>query len=323
MFAPLTLAVLLAFVLALALGRPMIGFLTRWKLGQIIREEGPESHKAKAGTPSMGGWIILIPALVAAAILTPMHGELLLLAFAILGNAFVGWLDDYLIVKKRSNKGLLPRYKMLGQLLVAGAFAGGLYWMGHGTRVLLPFTHGQGSLDLSYAYYALAIFIMVGTTNAVNLTDGLDGLCAGTVAIALLGLGLALYTYAHFATLPGALVLVAALIGGCLGYLWYNWHPAQVFMGDTGSLGLGGAVAGLAIVGHLELWLIPIGAVFIAETLCVMLQVAYFKRTGGKRLFKMSPLHHHFELSGWKETKVVGRFYLVGAAGALLAIALL
>ena len=322
MFVPYSLALLAAALLAIAMGRPFIELIKRWKLGQIIREEGPASHHAKAGTPSMGGWIILAPALLVTAVLTPMRGEVLLLTLAILGYTFVGWLDDYLIVKKRHNKGLSAKQKLAGQILVAIGFAVGLHLLGHGTAVILPFTNGTGMLELGWAYYALLVFILVGTTNAVNLTDGLDGLAAGTVAIALAGLTLALAAYGHFPHLAGVQVLLWAVEGGCLGFLWYNSHPAQVFMGDTGSLGLGAVVAGAAILGKLEFWLIPLGAVFIAETLSVMLQVAYFKRTGGKRLFKMSPLHHHFELSGWKETKVVSRFYLAGAASALLAIAL-
>jgi phospho-N-acetylmuramoyl-pentapeptide-transferase len=322
MFVPYSLALLAAAFFAIAMGRPFIEYLKRWKLGQIIREEGPESHKAKSGTPSMGGWIVLGPALVVTAVATRLPAEVILLSLVILGYAFVGWLDDYLKVKKRHNKGLSAKQKMVGQILVALGFGVGLHLLGHGTSVILPFTNGQGLLELGWFYYALLVFVMVGTTNAVNLTDGLDGLAAGTVAIALAGLTLVLSSYSHFANLGGVQILLWATIGGCLGFLWYNCHPAQVFMGDTGSLGLGAVVASAAVMGKLEFWLIPLGAVFIAETLSVMLQVAYFKRTGGKRLFKMSPLHHHFELSGWKETKVVSRFYLAGAASALLAIAL-
>jgi phospho-N-acetylmuramoyl-pentapeptide-transferase len=319
---PYSLALLSAALLAIAMGRPFIGYLQRWKLGQIIRAEGPQSHHAKAGTPSMGGWIILAPALVVTAIATKLPPEVALLSLVVLGYTLVGWLDDYLIVKKRHNKGLSAKQKLGGQFLVAIAFAVGLHFLGHGTAVILPFTNGQGLWELGWFYYALLVFIMVGTTNAVNLTDGLDGLAAGTVAICLAALTLVLGTYSHFANLGGVQLMLWAVIGGCLGFLWYNSHPAQVFMGDTGSLGLGAVVAGAAILGRLEFWLIPLGAVFIVETLSVMAQVAYFKRTGGKRLFKMSPLHHHFELSGWKETKVVSRFYLAGAASALLAIAL-
>jgi phospho-N-acetylmuramoyl-pentapeptide-transferase len=312
----LMLAILVAMGLAIAMGRPYIGYLAQWKLGQIIRVEGPESHHAKAGTPSMGGWLILAPLVATLAVFQVKTPLVWVLAAVILGYAFVGWLDDYLIVKKRSNKGLAPRQKLAGQFLVGCAFAAALWYFGRGTAVLVPFTHQP--LDLGPLYYPLIVFIMVGSTNAVNLTDGLDGLAASTVAIALAGLAACLGALAYQ---PDLLILVMAVIGGCLGFLWFNWHPAQVFMGDTGSLGLGAAFAGAAALGRLELWLVPLGLVFIAETLSVMIQVAYFKRTGGKRFFKMSPLHHHFELSGWKETKVVGRFYLTGMILALLTVA--
>lgn len=311
-------AVLVAMALAMAMGRPYIGYLAQWKLGQIIRVEGPESHQAKAGTPSMGGWLILAPLLVTLAVFRVHTPLVWVLAAVVIGYAFVGWLDDYLIVKKRSNKGLAPHQKLAGQFLVGVGFAAALWYFGRGTAVMVPFTHQL--FDLGVFYYPLIVFIMVGTTNAVNLTDGLDGLAASTVAIALAGLAACLGALAFQ---PDLLILVMAVIGGCLGFLWFNWHPAQVFMGDTGSLGLGAAVAGAAALGRLELWLIPLGLVFIAETLSVMIQVAYFKRTGGKRFFKMSPLHHHFELSGWKETKVVGRFYLTGIILALLTVAVL
>lgn len=317
---PYCLAGLTAAALALALGRPYIAYLTSWKIGQVIREEGPQSHHAKSGTPSMGGWLILIPALVVGLAMAPRQAECWLYGAVIAGYALVGWLDDYLIIKKRSNKGLGARQKLAGQILVAGLFGIGLWWLGHGTSVRLPFSGGQGLLDLGPFYYALLVFVMVGTTNAVNLTDGLDGLAAGTVAIALAGLAWLLLAFGQLAQPAGIVVLLMAMVGGCLGFLWYNCHPAQVFMGDTGSLGLGAAVAGAAVLGRLEFWLIPLGAVFIVETLSVIAQVAYFKRTGGKRLFKMSPLHHHFELSGWKETQVVSRFYLAAIACATLAV---
>ena len=318
--APL-LALLATLAAGLLAGKPYIAFMQQWKLGQIIRDEGPQSHQKKSGTPSMGGWLILAPALLVLPVFGVRAPEVWLLAGTILGYTMVGWLDDYLIIKKRSNKGLSPRHKLLGQFAIGVFFAVGLGALGHGTTLLLPVTHTV--VDLNWGYYALLVFIMVGTSNAVNLTDGLDGLASGTVAIALAGLALAFLAYMHAPYQGDTLVLIAALIGGCLGFLWYNCHPAEIFMGDTGSLGLGAAVAGVAVLGHMELWLIPLGAIFIAETLSVIIQVWYFKRTGGKRFFKMSPLHHHFELSGWQETQVVGRFYLAGTVLALLTVALL
>lgn len=309
------LATLVACLLAIWAGGPVIAALARFKLGQVIRTEGPQSHHAKAGTPSMGGVLIGGAGLAASLAFAPWRPELALLLGVVTAYGAIGWLDDYMIVKKRTNKGLSPRHKLAGQFLVAVAFALGLRLLGHGTALTLPV--GHGTLELGIAYDLLVVFIMVGATNAVNLTDGLDGLAAGTVAVAVAALALSLYRHAPEAA--WALPVAGAFLGGCLGFLWHNWHPASVFMGDTGSLGLGAVVAGLAIVGHLELWLVPVGIVFIAETLSVMAQVVYFKRTGGKRLFKMSPLHHHFELSGWKETRVVGRFYLAGVVGALVA----
>ncbi|HEY9857442.1 MAG TPA: phospho-N-acetylmuramoyl-pentapeptide-transferase [Stenomitos sp.] len=321
---PLALTVVLSMALAIAMGYPFIDYLRRWKVGQSIREEGPQSHHAKAGTPTMGGWIIVLPAIVTAILVEAVQGsvppDLLAVIGVILGCGFFGWLDDYLIIKRKSNKGLTARQKMGGVILVGVLFAVYLALTGHGTSLVLPISHA--SWDLGFAYYPLLVLVIAATTNAVNLTDGLDGLAAGTSAIAFAGLAFMLSQYATFASLGSITVLLLALIGGCLGFLWFNSHPAQVFMGDTGSLALGGAVAACAAMGRLELFLIPIGALFVAETLSVILQVASFKTTG-KRIFKMSPLHHHFELSGWKETKVVQRFYLIGLLAAILTIALL
>ncbi|MNK61131.1 Phospho-N-acetylmuramoyl-pentapeptide-transferase [compost metagenome] len=322
---PLSLALVATALLAIAFGKPFIAYLKAWKIGQSIRKEGPQSHHAKAGTPTMGGWLIVAPALLVTLSVTLIAGgrpsaDLLAVMGVVLGYAFVGWLDDYLIIKKHSNKGLSARQKLAGQIGIAAAFALYLALSGHGTSVMIPGLHTL--LDLGLLYYPLLVLVMVATTNAVNLTDGLDGLAAGTMAIAFGGLAWLLSQYASFDSLGGITLLLLTLVGGCLGFLWYNSHPAQVFMGDTGSLALGGAIAACAVMGRLELYLIPLGVIFVAETLSVILQVWSFKTTG-KRIFKMSPLHHHFELSGWAETKVVQRFYLVGGLMALLTIALL
>ena len=322
---PLSLALVATALLAIAFGKPFISYLKSWKIGQSIRQEGPQSHQSKAGTPPMGGWIIVAPAIVVTLAVTFLAGgrpsaDLLVVMAVVLGYAFIGWLDDYLIIKKRSNKGLSPRQKLAGQIGIGVAFALYLALSGHGTTIMIPGLHTL--FDLGWIYYPLLVFVMVGTTNAVNLTDGLDGLAAGTMAIAFSGLAWMLTQYSSFSSLGGITLLLLTLVGGCLGFLWYNSHPAQVFMGDTGSLALGGAIAACAVMGRLELYLIPLGIIFVAETLSVILQVWSFKTTG-KRIFKMSPLHHHFELSGWAETKVVQRFYLVGGLMALLTIALL
>lgn len=322
---PLSLALVATALVAIAFGKPFIAYLKAWKIAQSIRQEGPQSHHAKAGTPTMGGWIIILPAILVALAVTFLSGarpsgNLLAVMGVILGYAFVGWLDDYLIIKKRSNKGLSPRQKLAGQIGIAVAFAVYLAMTGHGTAIMIPGLHTL--LDLGWLYYPLLVFVMVGTSNAVNLTDGLDGLAAGTMAIAFSALAYLLTQYANFPGLGGVTLLLLTLVGGCLGFLWYNSHPAQVFMGDTGSLALGGAIAACAVLGRLELYLIPVGIIFVAETVSVILQVWSYKTTG-KRIFKMSPLHHHFELSGWAETQVVQRFYLVGGLTALLTIALL
>jgi phospho-N-acetylmuramoyl-pentapeptide-transferase len=322
---PLSLALVASALAAIGFGKPFIRYLETWKIQQSIRKEGPQSHHAKAGTPTMGGWIIVLPALVVTLAVTFLSGgrptgDLLAVMGVVLGYAVVGWLDDYLIIKKQSNKGLSARQKLAGQVGIGVAFALYLALSGHGTSVMVPGLHVF--VDLGWLYYPLLVLVMVATTNAVNLTDGLDGLAAGTMAIAFAGLAWLLMQYASFPALGGITLLLLTLVGGCLGFLWYNSHPAQVFMGDTGSLALGGAIAACAVMGRLELYLIPVGVIFVAETLSVILQVWSFKTTG-KRIFRMSPLHHHFELSGWPETKVVQRFYLVGGLMALLTIALL
>ncbi|HEY9899658.1 MAG TPA: phospho-N-acetylmuramoyl-pentapeptide-transferase [Pantanalinema sp.] len=322
---PVALTPLLSMLLAIAVGGPFIAYLQRWKMGQSIRQEGPQSHHAKAGTPTMGGWLIVGPALVVAtvgaAVSGALHRDVVAAMAVVLAYALIGWLDDYLIIKKRQNKGLSARQKLAAQIGSGALFAAYLAWSGHGTTVMLPVSHALW--DLGWAYYPLLVLVMTSTTNAVNLTDGLDGLAAGTMAIAFGGLAwLVLHLGGAFPAQPGAVVLLLSLVGACLGFLWFNSHPAQVFMGDTGSLALGAAIAACAVLARLELFLIPLGAVFVAETLSVIAQVASFKTTG-KRIFKMSPLHHHFELSGWAETKVVQRFYLVGALMAIVTVALL
>lgn len=312
---------------AVAIGPPMAKALGAWKLGQVIRQEGPEAHLAKAGTPSMGGWVFLIPGLAAALAFTFHEPKAWLWAAATLAFTLVGWLDDYLVVKKQHNKGLKPRHKLAGQVLAGAALAGGLYLLGHEPKMLVPFSQGTWSLDLPWWVYGpFLAFVLTSYTNAVNLTDGLDGLASGTAAIAFLGLAALCAVAAPFAA-PVVVPAALAMAGACIGFLWINAHPAQAFMGDTGSLGLGAAIATLAALAHLELFLVPLGLVFVAETLSVMAQVAYFKHTKkrfgeGKRLLRMSPLHHHFELGGLKETKVVARFYVATAICAAATLLL-
>lgn len=308
-------AALLSAMLALAIGPRLIPFLQRLKFGQVIRQEGPQRHQAKAGTPTMGGVIFLFPLLVAVPLLLGWTTESLLLLFVTVGHGVLGFIDDYIKVVLKRNLGLRAGQKLAGQLLIAAVIA----WvaadvLGRGTIVWIP--GWNSAIDLGWGYHVLIFFVLVGTTNAVNLTDGLDGLAAGTTCSAFIGYGV----IAWWLGMNGVAVFCAALVGAVSGFLRFNLHPARVFMGDTGSLALGGALAALAILTRTELLLVLLGGLFVAEALSVMLQVASFKTTG-KRIFRMSPLHHHFELGGWSETKVVRTFWLVEFCCAAAAVA--
>ncbi len=298
----------LSVVGSILLGSLVIPWLRHWKAGQVIRQEGPQSHLKKAGTPTMGGISFLPVGLLVAGIWTGWDPHLLAIALLTLAYGFVGWLDDWQVIRQQSNKGLSPKQKLFLQVGIAALFCGYLAWQGIPTGLTLP---GLGRIPLGWLFWPLAVFVLVGTNNAVNLTDGMDGLAAGVVAILLFGLGLL-----HGD--PQLSVLALTLSGACLGFLAHNHHKARVFMGDTGSLGLGGALAGLALLGD-QLWALALmGGVLVAEALSVILQVSYFKytkrKTGeGKRLLRMSPLHHHLELGGWSEVQVVGSLYGITA----------
>ncbi len=290
------------------LGSLLLPALRRWKAGQVIRQEGPPSHYKKAGTPTMGGISFLPVGLLVAGSWSGWAPQWLAVALLALAYGLVGWLDDWQVIRRQSNKGLSPQHKLLLQVGIGLVFCGYLAWQGIPTALTLP---GIGTLSLGWLFWPLALFVLVGTNNAVNLTDGMDGLAAGVVALVLAGLGLT----AADSELAG---LAFALSGACLGFLVHNHHRARLFMGDTGSLGLGGALAGLALLGD-QLWALAwMGAVLVAEALSVILQVGYFqytkRKTGqGKRLLRMSPLHHHLELGGWSEVQVVGCLYGVTA----------
>jgi len=318
-FIPLGASFLLALLLVVALSRPGVALLTRLKTGQIIREEGPQAHHAKAGTPSMGGWLFGVAAVLAT--VPFMRPDPVVLATLGLFGGFLllGFLDDFLSLRRGSNKGLTVRQKFAGQILLGALFALVLWRTGHQPWVLVPISHYPW--DLGVLYWPLLVLLVVGVTNAVNLTDGLDGLAATTMGIAMLGMAALLVRWGQPSGHPGILPFALAVAGGCAGFLWVNAHPAQCFMGDTGSLALGAALVAVAAVGHLELYLLPVGILFVAEALSVMLQVSYFKATGGKRIFRMSPLHHHFELGGLRETKIVARFALVGIVAAAVTVA--
>lgn len=310
------LLLLLTFVTALAIvlfsGVYFLPFLHRLKYGQSIREEGPASHQKKSGTPTMGGVMIVLAVTLSTLLFAPLTVTTLLALFIFLGHFLLGFADDYIKVVKKRNLGLRAYQKLLGQIVISlVTILIGRSLLGHDTSVWVPILGEMW--DIGVLYYVLVVFVLVGTSNAVNLTDGLDGLASGTVAAAAIFYAVLMYGTDH-----GLMVFSAAIIGACIGFLWYNHHPARIFMGDTGSLALGGALAAVAILSHTEALLPIVGFVFVCEALSVILQVISFQ-TRGKRIFRMSPIHHHFELGGWSETRVVYTFWAVGAAGALLA----
>ena len=307
----------LALISTLVFGKIGIPLLQRLKAQQSIREDGPQAHLAKAGTPTMGGLFMMLALVITVCIVPPYSVTLWMLLFLTLGHGALGFSDDFIKAVKRRNLGLTAKQKLLGQAVLAVIFCYiSIAYAALPTTLWIPLV--DITIDLGYAYYILAFIIILGTTNAVNLTDGLDGLATGISAIAGA-------TFAVVGLLVGSLsvtffgIVVSAV---CLGFLYFNANPAKVFMGDTGSLALGGAFAGMAIATKIELLLIVIGFVFVVEALSVILQVASFK-TRGVRIFRMSPIHHHFELGGWSERKVVYVFWTVSLVTALLGIALL
>ena len=306
-----------SLIIVLILGPFVIPELHKLKFGQSIRDEGPKSHQKKSGTPTMGG-IMLVLAITAASLLTSGGDPKVLLAlFVLVGHCVIGFIDDYIKVVKKRNLGLKAKQKLAGQILMAVVVTYiGTNWLGMTTDLWIPFL--GHNLDLSFGYYILVFFVLVGTTNAVNLTDGLDGLAAGTVAVA----AIAYAAICMWFRMTALAAFCAAVAAACIGFLRFNAHPAKVFMGDTGSLALGGALAAAAILTKTELLLIIVGGVFVAEALSVIIQVISFQTTG-KRVFLMSPVHHHFELKGWPETKVVHVFWFAGVVLSVLALFIL
>lgn len=315
----LTLPLLFCAMTTAAIGYWVVPMLQFLKTGQIIREDGPQAHLKKAGTPTMGGIFFVPVAVIAACIWSGFAYEVLAVSALTLSYGLIGWLDDWQILRRKSNKGISPRIKLALQIGFAAVFC---LWMiisqPHNiTNIALPLGL---SLPLGFLFWPLAGFVLVAESNATNLTDGIDGLAAGTVAIALLALGALVAP-----TSPGLMVFCACLSGSCLGFLAHNRNPARVFMGDTGSLALGGALAAVGLLTNSLVALFILTGIFFVETLSVMAQVSYYKATKGpdgkgKRLFKMAPLHHHLELSGWSELQVVGVFYTIGAILAIVTL---
>lgn len=304
-----------AFIVCALLGPVLIPFLHKLKFGQSIRECGPASHLKKSGTPTMGG-LMMLAALVIALLWGSFTPHVIIALVLTLGHGCIGFLDDYIKVVMKRNLGLTAKQKFLLQFILAGAYVYFAETHMQNTHLWIP--GADVTVDLGWAYYVLAFLLLVGTTNAVNLTDGLDGLASFVSLPVTLAFAFIAYMYGMLDLSGFAL----GLAGACLGFLLFNRHPAQVFMGDTGSLALGGGIAALALLTRTELLLVIIGGVYVAEALSVMLQVGYFRLSGGKRIFRMAPLHHHFELGGWPEVKVVYVFTAVSCGLAVLGLLL-
>ncbi len=346
------MATLTAMVMSFALGPWFIRRLAEKQIGQVVRDDGPQSHLSKRGTPTMGGSLILFTLVVPTVLWADPHNSFVWLTLIVtVCYGIVGFLDDYLKIKKKNSGGLAGRYKLVGQVLVASLVVGYLFlgkgsflpadWLEHRNHLALPFRAYRHAIILPVGVYiAFGVFLVVGTSNAVNLTDGLDGLAIGPVIINAMtylifayvtGLTLGSFDIARYLDIPpirstGELtVLCGAMMGSGVGFLWYNTYPASVFMGDVGALALGGALGMLALVTKNELLSALLGGVFVVETVSVIIQTTYFQYTKrrygeGKRIFLMAPIHHHFEKQGWAEPKVIVRFWIISIALALIAL---
>ncbi|MHC1789887.1 phospho-N-acetylmuramoyl-pentapeptide-transferase [Solidesulfovibrio sp.] len=327
-------ALLTALVLSIVFGPKFIAALTRLKFGQYIHQD-VEAHRQKAGTPTMGGLLIGFCIIVSVLLWGDLaNGYVWMTMFVFLGFGALGFVDDYAKVVKKQNKGLTAKQKLLGQVVVAGVAAVVLLAdPEYSTRLAVPFLKNI-TPDLGMWYLPFAMIVMIGASNAVNLTDGLDGLAIGPMIVNAAMFGLFVYVAGHaqmaryLQVMPVSgvgevTVFCAAMVGAGLGFLWFNAYPAQIFMGDVGSLSLGGALGFLAILCKQELLLIVVGGLYVAETVSVILQVGYFKMSGGKRIFRMAPLHHHFELMGVPESKIIIRFWILSILLALVGLSTL
>lgn len=293
-----------AITVTVILGYFAIPLARKYKARQSIREEGPRSHRAKAGTPTMGGLFMILAAVIVILWNHLLDTPVLWLLFLTIGHGILGFLDDFIKAEKKRNLGLTAKQKLLGQLILSVLFCWGCIETLHlPLSISIPFLHTE--LSIGSFYYIFVILVLIGGSNAVNLTDGLDGLASGCCVVAFFAYGV--YCYLHGLHNLGYFITILA--GACIGFLFLNYHPAKIFMGDTGSLALGGAIAGISVITRTELLLLFLGIIFVLEALSVIIQVTSFKMTG-KRVFKMSPLHHHFELCGWSEVRVVWSFWL-------------
>lgn len=311
------LALVSSFIIAVIIGPFVIPMLRRLKFGQTVRDDGPSSHLKKTGTPTMGGVIFLVPILIASVYYASKDFRILPLAFVTLGFGTIGFIDDFIKVVKKRKDGLYPHQKMLGLLFVATVFA--FYidrYTNVGTDIIVPFLGTHATFDLVWLFIPFTIIVLIATTNAVNITDGLDGLAAGVTLVVMVFFTVVAMTQKEWDYIK---VFSAIVAGSCFGFLIYNMHPARVFMGDTGSLALGGAVAAIAVMMKMPLFILIVGIIYVIETLSVILQVGSFKLRG-TRIFRMAPIHHHFELEGWKETRVVWTFVSITAVFCVIGI---
>ncbi len=307
--------VLISFALSVIMGPLIIPVLRKLKMGQTEREDGVKSHLKKAGTPTMGGVIILLSIVITSVFYLKDYPKIIPILFVTLGFGLIGFLDDYLKVVMKRSDGLFPKQKMALQIVVTAIFAFYLVkFTDVSLKMLIPFSGGK-YLDLGWLAIVLLFIAVIGTVNGVNFTDGLDGLASSvTVLVATF------FTVVAIGTKSGIEPVTCAVVGALLGFLLFNVYPASVFMGDTGSLALGGFVASTAYMLQMPIFIIIVGLIYMVEVLSVMIQVTYFKKTGGKRIFKMAPIHHHFELCGWSETRVVAVFSIITAILCLVAL---
>ena len=307
--------VLISFALSAVMGPIIIPVLRRLKMGQTEREEGVKEHLKKAGTPTMGGVIILLSIVITSVFYIKSNPQIIPILFVTLGFGLIGFLDDYLKVVMKRSDGLFPKQKMALQILVTGVFAFYLVKVADiPLTMLIPFSGGS-YLDVGWFAVPLLFIAVIGTVNGVNFTDGLDGLASSVTVLAA-----TFFTVVAIGTQSGIEPATCAVVGALLGFLLFNVYPASVFMGDTGSLALGGFVASTAYMLQMPLFILIVGLIYLVEVLSVMIQVTYFKKTGGKRFFKMAPIHHHFELCGWSETRIVAVFSIITTILCLIAL---
>lgn len=309
------LSIIIAFAISVVLGPVIIPFLRKLKFGQTVRDDGPQSHLKKNGTPTMGGLIFLISVILTSCIFMKDYPEIIPILFVTVGFGVIGFLDDYIKIVLKRSEGLTPSQKMLGQILVTGVFAVYLYkFSGISMEMLIPF-FPEKTLNLGILTIPVMFLAIIGTVNGVNFTDGLDGLATSvTIMVAVFFGAVALGRGS------GVWPIACAVIGALLGFLLFNVYPASVFMGDTGSLALGGFVAAIAYMLQMPIFILIVGLIYWVEILSVIIQVTYFKISHGKRIFRMAPIHHHFELGGWSETRVVAVFTTVTAILCLVGL---